>query len=455
MSTENSFREVGAGKNFLSPTDFIIEVDTSVGAVEVVLPKIATILNTNPSVYQYIGIRFVDISNNASVNNITITGFETDTINGATNIVLNTNGVGGVVSLIGNDQWAYLQNLTSVPSTPSIVSAGAGLNSTQRIDSLNSASGSYATAFGFCNTSSGVKSTISGGSGNVINNCCNTLCSNPNFIVFNENAGTISGGKSNQIIHCISSAITSVGCALGGNTIGGGCNNIAGQTLSANYQLAGYTTIGGGISNTASCYLATIGGGKKNIASGSGSTIGGGECNIACKNSSTISGGYKNISSNNGSTVGGGCRNTASCTFTTIGGGEFNVSSGNTSTIAGGETNTASGYFSVVAGGFINTASGYYSTISGGYKNSASGQYSFAGGGRQNVASSIASAILGGRSNNTSTFACAMIVGSNITADRVCTTFVNNLSIKTIPTSSAGLPSGSVWRNGTVLEIVV
>jgi hypothetical protein len=48
-----------------------------------------------------------------------------------------------------------------------------------------------------------------------------------------------------------------------------------------------------------------------------------------------------------------------------------------------------------------------------------------------------------------------MIVGSNITADASCTTFVNKLSIKTIPTSSAGLPSGSVWRNGTVLEIVV
>jgi hypothetical protein len=48
-----------------------------------------------------------------------------------------------------------------------------------------------------------------------------------------------------------------------------------------------------------------------------------------------------------------------------------------------------------------------------------------------------------------------MIVGSNITANRVCATFVNNLSIMTIPTSSAGLPSGAVWRNGTVLEIVV
>jgi hypothetical protein len=39
-----------------------------------------------------------------------------------------------------------------------------------------------------------------------------------------------------------------------------------------------------------------------------------------------------------------------------------------------------------------------------------------------------------------------MIVGSNITADRTCTTFVNALSMKTIPTSTAGLPSGMVWR---------
>jgi hypothetical protein len=47
-----------------------------------------------------------------------------------------------------------------------------------------------------------------------------------------------------------------------------------------------------------------------------------------------------------------------------------------------------------------------------------------------------------------------MIVGNGITADRVCTTFVNNLSIKNIPTSSAGLPSGSVWSNLGILTIV-
>jgi hypothetical protein len=47
-----------------------------------------------------------------------------------------------------------------------------------------------------------------------------------------------------------------------------------------------------------------------------------------------------------------------------------------------------------------------------------------------------------------------MIVGSNITANRVCSTFVNNLNIMNIPTSSAGLPSKSVWSNAGVLTIV-
>jgi hypothetical protein len=39
-----------------------------------------------------------------------------------------------------------------------------------------------------------------------------------------------------------------------------------------------------------------------------------------------------------------------------------------------------------------------------------------------------------------------MIAGSDIVADRVCALFVNNLSIKEIPTSNVGLPLGSVFR---------
>ena len=94
---------------------------------------------------------------------------------------------------------------------------------------------------------------------------------------------------------------------------------------------------------------------------------------------------------------------------------------------------------STISGGFNHTINnfGIASTISGGYNNTISASYS---------------GILGGRNNNVQN-SCSMIVGSNITTDRDCTTYVNNLSIKNIPTI-APAQSGAVWRNGTVLEIV-
>jgi len=117
MNNSNSFRQIGAGINFISPTDFILEVDTSNGDVEIVLPKIETILN-NATIYQYIGIRFVDISNNASVNNITLTGFENNNINGLDSLILNTNGIGGTLTLIGDNEWIFTENkITTINST--------------------------------------------------------------------------------------------------------------------------------------------------------------------------------------------------------------------------------------------------------------------------------------------------------------------------------------------------
>jgi hypothetical protein len=59
-----------------------------------------------------------------------------------------------------------------------------------------------------------------------------------------------------------------------------------------------------------------------------------------------------------------------------------------------------------------------------------------------------------GGSSNTASCTRSFIVGSNIISDRVCATFVNNLSIKNIPTVATGLPSGSVWSNAGVLNIV-
>jgi len=127
------------------------------------------------------------------------------------------------------------------------------------------------------------------------------------------------------------------------------------------------------------------------------------------------------------------------------------------STIRCGVNNTSTGDYSASLGGRCNTSSGYISTVSGGYGNTASSCYTFIGGGRSNTASGIYSFIAGGVSNNTNNLACSFIVGSNITADMSGSTFVNRLSIKNIPTSSAGLPSGAVWKDtgaGNVLKIV-
>ena len=180
---------------------------------------------------------------------------------------------------------------------------------------------------------------------------------------------------------------------------------------------------------------------------------------VASGNYSVIGGGSRNMSVESYNTIGGGYANTASGLYgignATVSGGAQNTASAPWSTVSGGAVNTSSAYYSVVGGGMGNNATQFWSTISGGYGNTASAMYSSILGGSQNTASGTYSAVLGGQSNNISgSYTKAMIVGSNITADRTNCTFVSNLSIKSIPTSSAGLPAGSVWNNGGVLNIV-
>lgn len=183
-----------------------------------------------------------------------------------------------------------------------------------------------------------------------------------------------------------------------------------------------------GSSNEATKVYATVSGGDSNTAAGSYATVGGGQGNLA-----------SNTSSPGGSTVGGGVNN---------------IASGLTSTVAGGNNNDATGSRSVVAGGTGNIASGSISAVVGGNTNSATGQGAFIGGGIQNDADSDYSSILGGDMNNTSTFNNSHLIGSNLTSDRADCTFVENLSIKSIPPSPIGLPSGSIWSNAGVLNIV-
>lgn len=170
--------------------------------------------------------------------------------------------------------------------------------------------------------------------------------------------------------------------------------------------------------------------------------------------SSVVGGGFACNASGFCSVLSGGFSNTASGYYATVSGGSGNYSSGSKSSVGGGAYSAASGNYSVIGGGIFSVASGYGSVVMGGSSNIASGAYSVVGTGFYNKATASYSSILGGSNNSTSTFANSHILGSYIISDRADTTFVQNLSIKSIPTSAAGLPSGSVWSNGGILNIV-
>ena len=98
--------------------------------------------------------------------------------------------------------------------------------------------------------------------------------------------------------------------------------------------------------------------------------------------------------------------------------------------------------FSFIGSGLGHTLYGKYSSILAGCNNTIVGSTCF-------------NNIITGKSNYIpNSYSYVIISGNCIQADRQCTTFVNNLSIKNIPTSGVGLPSGSVYSLGGVLKII-
>jgi hypothetical protein len=271
-------------------------------------------------------------------------------------------------------------------------------------------SGSSFIGSGCSNSIAGLGSSIVGGVGNTIDQGgYGSFIGGGNDNLVCAPYGTVAGGLNN--------VSTNVG-----SSIVGGAFNTTSETGS---------TVGGGVNNTSSGFFSTVGGGESNTASCCFSTVGGGGANTASGYYSTVSGGGSNTASNQYSTVSGGRQNTALCCYSTVSGGFCNTASSYSSTVGGGKCNTSSCDSSTVSGGFSNTASGYYSTVSGGCRNTASGSYS---------------GILGGQGNNICGCNCSFIVGSNICADRTCTTFVNTLSVKNMPTESdLPLPSGVIY----------
>jgi hypothetical protein len=210
-----------------------------------------------------------------------------------------------------------------------------------------------------------------------------------------------------------------------------------------------YSTLRNNNRNTSSGYGSTVTGGLDNESSGTFSIVAGGNCNISSNYSSTVSGGRFNYAHGCCSTIGGGACNLSNGYGSSIIGGVENISNGCYSSLGGGLYNSSCGNFSTIAGGYTNTVSGLYSTVSGGSGHIIGGNFSTISGGQSNTASSNYSGILGGKNNDTGEFNHSMIVGSDISANRECTTFVNNLSILEIPDGSAGLPSGAIYKCST------
>ena len=268
----------------------------------------------------------------------------------------------------------------------------------------------------------------------------------PNSCISN---GTIGGGYVNSI-----NVYDPGDMSCGATISGGGCNFILGAESS-------YATISGGYGNCidgAESKNATIIGGYYNCIYGDAScdsTIGGGYCN-------RISG-----TASNTNVIGGGADNRIYGGYTAsavIAGGKANCISGNLSyhtLIGGGYTNQICGDYaprSIIVGGADNTIdNGNTSVIGGGRYNAINGAYhSGIMSGKCNVINggyASVQTILGGYNNTNGSYE-SHVLGSNITTDRVCTAFVNNLSIKSIPTVVTGLPAGSVWNNAGVLNIV-
>jgi hypothetical protein len=127
MSFNQYKRIFGAGTSYLSATDLFVEINTTLGVATIYLPKISELfaLFATNNFYNFNGIRFIDSVNNAAVNNIILKGKDGDLINGLSEVTLDVNGIGGIVTPISETNWSLNINSTSgsIPSAIDVFSA--------------------------------------------------------------------------------------------------------------------------------------------------------------------------------------------------------------------------------------------------------------------------------------------------------------------------------------------
>jgi hypothetical protein len=164
------------------------------------------------------------------------------------------------------------------------------------------------------------------------------------------------------------------------------------------------------------------GGGHNLIQESTTSNINGGDFNRICISScSNIAGGYENdILGHYASNVNGGSENFLSAKYSSINSGRYNciINSSDYSSIVGGNSNLITGVFgestfNLIGGGARNIlqTGAYFSSIIGGHCNTASSAYSIIGGGFSNNVSSNYGVIGGGVLNSSSGYASSVLNG--------------------------------------------
>jgi hypothetical protein len=196
-----------------------------------------------------------------------------------------------------------------------------------------------------------------------------------------------------------------------------------------------------------SLFETSCGGAKTTVRTGYNSAYYGSDGGVNLAQNSTVWGYY--------GFIGGGAQHNVYSCENFVGSGIYHTVCAGSSAIVGGQSNLInySADKSFIGGGCSNYIYACAGTITGGTSNVVSSCYSNVNGGLCNNVNGAYSSIIGGRCNIAN---CTEVViaGSCISANRACSTFVNNLSIMNIPTSSAGLPSKAVWSNAGVLTIV-
>ena len=399
----------------------------------------ATTIHAVSSFVEYIDIKQYELSGFDVTGNVSVSGnidvTENITLSGNLNIdglvdgrdiaadgIAIDNLESDVTFLSGEIDNIDLQQVTDVGNTTTNSIQVASLTANGKIIGgiNNTANGDNAAVVGGTgNIASGNMAFVGSGNGNTASNCA-----------------FVGGGDRNEA----SSPFAFVGGGQFNNAYGfrsavagGYCNEARGAYSfvgSGKFNKAcSRSAVVDGFCNTAFGSHSFVGGGRYNAACGSYSSVVGGCCNTASGNCSSVVGGRCNTACSYYSFVGGGINNTACAVQSGILGGRDNTASGNFSSVVGGSNNTASSHYSFVGGGRCNAASGNCSFVGGGWCNAASNSYSSVVGGYCNTACAVQSGILGGSLNTVlSAHTCSFIIGSNLTSNAACTTFVNNLS---------------------------